>query len=301
VLPVARWIVATALAAAAQHVAAQAGQTSTVNAEGIAGAKKDFEAFKANRDATSQPKGELPRFTTPELTLPTAPSTSGATKAKLPTKEAKSSNWLVDAMEKQSTTRDAKTSDPRLRDRRAKGQGSDEELVFDKQGGAVRDAEAPTTKAREEREEPRTSGSPAVINPLTRYLDDWMTPQDYALLRPNLASPSGNLPNVTSPGMAPGAFDSMSITRAPADLILGPSHAPSLPAAPRENPFLQSLKPDVAPMLPPSVSKSMPPPVVASPSPAPTSGPAPIAPAAQKPDFAKPPADDKYFKQLKRF
>src|SRR6476620_693753 len=70
--------------------------------DGIAEAKKEFESIKSGRAATLLPDGRLPKVGLPEMSFPTGPATTLTPKAKKGPSEAKASNWLVDAMEKQS-------------------------------------------------------------------------------------------------------------------------------------------------------------------------------------------------------
>jgi hypothetical protein len=71
----------------------------------------------------------------------------------------------------------------------------------------------------------------------------------------------------------------------------------------RENPFLPSLKSDsqVPSSGSPARNRVPPPVVLPAPRAAIAPSPAPLPPAQSTiPDFAKPPSDDKYFKQLNR-
>jgi hypothetical protein len=71
---------------------------------------------------------------------------------------------------------------------------------------------------------------------------------------------------------------------------------------PRENPYLESLKPEPAGnSLAALKAVTLPPPRVQSVSSTVVSPPTSTPPQTKIPEFAKPAADDKYFKQLKRF
>jgi hypothetical protein len=164
-------------------------------------------------------------------------------------------------------------------------------------------ADAASDAAQEgERKVPTT----AVANPLESYLGGWMTPQDYALLKPSLAQ--GALPGGGRDPMSPNALQSANgalpgIGGTGAALgISAPAAGLPAPKA-KENPFLQALV-TPAPAVPvPAFGAAMPP---ATPAVKPLATaappPPPIEPAKSKiPDFAKPAEDEKYFKQLKRF
>ena len=260
-------------------------------ADAIAGAKKDFEAIKSARDAALLPKGGLPRVSLPELPA-SAPSAGTGMKAKIAPPDPKPGNWLVDAMEKQSSARNSREKDPRSRERRSRlrfceaTEGADEQASTHRTG---------------DREPGDTS---LVVNPLMSFLGDWMTPQDYALLKPGLtqsfdpAFDARNPAALGTPGIAAtlGGVDEFAFGRLPS------TPTASVPSALPENPYLQSLQPDFLPAPAGSVSE----PVSVSSIPAATSRsamsppPQPIPPT-RIPEFARPPADDKYFKQLKRF
>ena len=131
----------------------------------------------------------------------------------------------------------------------------------------------------------------------------WMTPQDFALLRPGLGGSAAadtaargdpSLPALASnPGVTDFGGKNFSSS------IMGLGSQDGVSAVPRENPFLQSFVPPSQPVMPvtlPALPSSL----------SGTSGafaPPPAPPPARSvtPDFAKPSDDAKYFKQLKRF
>lgn len=273
-----------------------AESASSAAAHAIADAKRDFEGIKSARDAALLPKGALPRISLPELKGP-IPTPPVGTKTVAPAAESKTSNWLVDAMEKQDTARDTAGRDLRPGNRRSKSGSTGS--VFSRDEGDTQK----TDEGRGEREE---GDRPKVINPLERYLDDWMTPQDYALLKPGLVESSlltgsrGNSARFSTPEPAgsPGGLDRFTFGGLP-------SGSPVvLPQPRRDNPFLQSDKVPLSVTAPVggSMTLARPPvpiPVAVSNGSAP---PPPPAPAQTKiPEFAKPSTDEKYFKQLNRF
>lgn len=276
---------------------------------GIVGARKDFESVKAARDPALQSKPDAPRISTPEWHGLPSPSVSGpASTKKKPAAETKSKNWLVDAMQKPATTssRDDRPGSDRERDasRERAREGPwrlREPDVADANASSRPDAASTAAPQRDERNR-KAVGIDA--NPLTRFLGDWMTPQDYALLKPGLEA-TGMIPSTLNGGVGwgSGAVGAATGGIAPNDTLfgLGETAAPrSTVAAPaRENPFLQSLTP---PAPPPVAAPSRP--LSAPPVPAIQSAPPPLSPPAgpaQIPEFAKPSDDAKYFKQLKRF
>jgi hypothetical protein len=133
-------------------------------------------------------------------------------------------------------------------------------------------------------------------NPLNAFLADWMTPKDYALLKPGLQSsgtstvalPAGPKVSIAQPGSA--LFGNQAS-------LLSSEASPAPVTKPTENPYLQALN-EPAPVV------TVPPTPPANPVPAPAVAPAlPVPPQPQSkiPEFAKPATDNKLFKPLKRF
>ena len=275
-------------------------------ADGIAEARRDFETLKSVRDASLVPGSRMPKVGVPEMTLPTPAQSLGQPKTKPSAHDARSSNWLVDAMEKQSSSKGGK-EDLRSKNRRGRtslARDSDESATDRGTTTLGNNEDAPTASDRAAAEASDNELHPVVVNPLNSFLGEWMTPQDYALLKPGL-TPSrepGALPS-TSPissiagnaGQVGGLNDWMLPTPGAAASIL--------PAPPRENPYLPSARLDLPP--PGALARSRPPEIssVSPPSrPSPLLPPTPADPPKSKiPDFVKPPSDDRYFKQLKRF
>jgi hypothetical protein len=145
-----------------------------------------------------------------------------------------------------------------------------------------------------------------ITNPLNAFLDDWMTPQDFALLKPGLSGRSTGVQPLPDFGLATGGLPSGPPLAAGAfrgaDPV--PLAAPGdRPGPMRENPFLAALNAPVA-----NVAAAVQTPRLAHPA----QGPATVAtpavqsppsppPASRTPDFARPAAEEKYFKPLKRF
>lgn len=288
-----------ALLAAARGPAEEkpAAQTTPVE-DPIAAAKRDFDTVKASRDRSVQPKSDLPRLGLPELQMnPAEPRPWTARKSLTP--EKKSANWLVEAMEKKTDLRKERPGH-RESDRSplASSEEEGEEKTSELKPSAAR-GEAGSSFDKEKKELDPT------LNPLTRFLAGWMTPQDYALLKPGL---QGSRPGESSPRsearVSPFAGELSAIVAPDIAFGLAGTNKPAfVPPTPQENPYLQALN---APISPPSTSFPALAPSPASPAriPAPTISSPPAVPApgqAKIPEFAKPSTDDKYFKPLKRF
>lgn len=280
---------------------------------GLSDAKREFDAIRALRDPALPPRVDLPRAGAPEWHGP-----SGGTPAPLlppvrpVPRETKDANWLVDAMQPAENNRERASGGRSLSQPKS---SRSERLPEAADADTLRAGERPTENAnRREAEralsararDRATTVDPATVtNPLTRYLGDWMSPQDLALLAPEALSPgktgvetlAGSRPGATSTGalFPPGVGgDALFGTRPPA------GGTPD--RTPRENPFLPSLTPPTT-AAPPGIPASRP----ASPPPALTApaaalNPPPVAtPPPRTPDFARPANDEKYFKPLKRF
>jgi hypothetical protein len=162
----------------------------------------------------------------------------------------------------------------------------------------------PAATAKSEAQSAERPSSEPPFNPLAKYMADWMSPKEYALLKPvaeksDLDGFSGAQDSTASSSGQTG-FD-LSTLAGLAGTSGSANNSPvfSAPTS-TENPFLAGLvAPDSGPAsLPPT---SQVPPVVAPPA----ATPPPTAPVPAErstiPDFAKPAIDDKYFKPLKRF
>lgn len=311
------------LAASLTSAEAPPPASAPTPAQSIESAKKEFEALKAAREAAQRGQGStaLPRLSVPELQTglgdPLPAQGTKANPAVDPTK--KSANWLVDGMTKEAVRRDgdrSRSTEPYARDRGANGSSSDETGVSD--AASANDPRNEITSTRDSRSADHSDRekSAEAPNPLNRYLAAWMTPRDYATLKPSLteglsahgaaqssglgevslpASLGGGLSGVTLPGgIAPPGADPLSLSPKGSSPAISP---------PRENPYLQSF---ALPAAPATTLPATPPasaPFTVAPVMSPMPSPTPAAPAAKPavPDFARPAQDEKYFKQLKRF
>jgi hypothetical protein len=264
-----------------------------VTPDAIATAKKDFESIKSARDASLVPQSGIPRVSLPELPGSSPPLAPGAKPTAI-APAAKSANWLLDAMEEKEAPREFRGKLSRSRNRESKSNSSD------KKSGSV-DQHARDAAEETSHENDRTA---IVINPLTRFLDDWMTPQDYALLKPGLTQafdPGVELKNtgsISSPALAASVSG---IGDFGLSAMNGRSPVKALPAS-RDNPYLQSLMPELVVGVPTPGAKAVSIPPLISATPPAIAPPPPVGSTQTKiPEFAKPHNDDKYFKPLKRF
>lgn len=310
------------------------GGASTVNAstrsaaasagDSISAAKREFDAIQASRDAALHgPKEMLPKFAMPELhTSPPAAPATPPRSAVVPDSN-KSANWLVDAMEiERRRQNERRYSSSGRFDRTADGDSDSRETgdgSIGFQTGHDEDTRGRATderemgEARDRNDEREQEARPAVENPLTRFLGEWMTPQDYALLRPGLdeSLADGVGPNGHSgSGMGDVNFGSLPIGMSGGEKAFGLPGADQpivTPVVPRENPFLEAM--ELLTAAQPSVPMGSPSSTVHLPSPTPPAPIPPIQPVtavpaptkSQIPDFARPALENKYFKPLKRF
>jgi hypothetical protein len=300
------------------------GPAPTVPGDSISAAKREFDSLKALREPAlpTSAKGTLPNLQVPELhaTPPDATRRAKQKQAEAAAKARKSGtgNWLVDAMERDARATGGNrgaasgVSGRRTRDGRSDG-ASEDLLETDAEGrplSATDDAASGVAAAHDQRRSERESVDerPNVVNPLTQFLGSWMTPQDYALLRPGLDDSARR--NDGAAGIGGGAGGGgLPGGESTAQLALLDARSDSPATAPaRENPFLQALELPAAPtgpMLPAPAPAFAPTEISAAPA-APPLLPAaavtpPPPPRSTVPDFAKPALEEKYFKQLKRF
>jgi len=289
--------------------AARADDPPSAAADSIAAAKKDFAAIKS---PVGQPEaGPLPALdmkdigpvpgtlrpeASPLLNPERDPSLDPAKK------KTGTGNWLVDAMDKNTSTQASRTKE---KDDVLKG---DPDLIRADEKGLRLEKDPLSIDDSSDRERPKEPPQ-AIYNPLDSFMGGWISARDHDLL---LSASKGD-------GLA-GA----DAARTRADLLPGLEVGPSQPAAdlaltqvdpgawgdPRTaaNPYLA-----VAELLPAPPMKSFVAPDV--------SGFAPVelqdvprgmsssgvdsrpidTPRSFIPDFAQPDDDDKYFKQLKKF
>lgn len=284
-------------------------------------AKRELDAIKAARNPAVQSGLDLPRIAAPELQLG-SPSASPwskrdrASKAQLEA-ERKAKNWLIEGVEKEKRLdrdgRDGRTERTQLESERVLA-ARDELRNNDADGetesvGTMATLEAESGRDSHEGRREREPAETPVSNPLAGYMAGWMTPQDFALLQPNVAATATAVP--AGSGLANGNGPVAStVPASPAvtngDIatgLFGAGKANGASAVLRENPYLAALAPpaQMEALFSAPPAGTAPPPAPSAPS---VFQPAPLleSPATKSkvPEFARP-TDDKYFKQLKRF
>ena len=292
------WLILTGLLA----LAARAADGPTPAADSIADAKKDIASIKAQApgDASvSLPSLQMKDVGTvpgaPAVQLPSLTDQEKADALDPSKKKRGTGNWLVDAMDKKADS--AKDSRGRERDDLLKGE-NDPLKTDEKEGGA-----ADSTRERAE-------AKASVYNPLDSFMGGWISAKDHDLLIP-AGKPDG-LPGAEGargrgellPGLDLGASASA------VENLVSPADVSVLSDASRgaANPYLALLEAPAAPQF----QALSAPGAFAGPAAGPadfargisSSGPAPRQSEGERsfvPDFAQPPDDDKYFRQMKKF
>jgi len=291
------FLCATAAASAAAEAA-----TAVESEDSIAAAKRDFETLREARDRTLQVKGEGPRLTVPELQTaapaPRTPRRSPREEQEELLRKKKSANWLVEAMEKTPGTRSTQGRRAPEKPEDLPGSAANPMAETGLPASHPVEADAPAANDRIEAPPP---------NPLAPFLEGWMSPQDYALLKPGLqpASDTAGSPGIGSSGAQAGFVGSATEPLSGSSLMTG-TERPGFtgPTRPPENPYLPGLTDGPSPLSgfsPPvqPVAAAIAPlaPVIHS---APSTAPVP-PPASKVPDFVRATRDEQYFKPLKRF
>lgn len=244
----------------------------------------------------------------PRVSRDASSAASGSVGRAVPAPKASATNWLLDAM--RENQRSAGTSARQLPAKAATKPGDERSLT-----------RASGTDPFE-RHTPNGSSSDEARNPFSRYIEQWMSPQDYAVLRPALAplpgaslAPESRPPVAGNAAIAIGAAPSSALV--PTTTLDPPPHRDGRRGDSRPNPYLEALAP-VRRADPPGFAGTV---RTNSPIPVPPVSPGPRTTSAGRPEVANPanpevrnlssatgipefvrPADDeKYFKPLKRF
>lgn len=273
----------------------------TATADTIENARQELRKLKSEGAAAIPAPGGLPRLAAPEWHGGALSAPSAGPARPNPAAEPRNSNWLVDAMLKPGAEPDGE----RRRDRRG---------ATGEHGTATASSARPVGRgvwddSSEPRERTATAAQPPdasrVINPLASFLNEWMSPQDLALLKPGGAGvPVGPVAQSLSVAPFGSASGGMSASGAGSDGRMPPPGLllPRGAGPARENPFLQGLTPPVPGVppvaAPPQIVRSAP---VAGPGTNSLTSPPPSAPPSRTPEFPRPASDDRYFKPLKRF
>ncbi len=274
--------------------------------------RQDFDAIKALRQPGGQPKGELPRITLPELPPSEREATLWPTdkqSKKGMIEDRKTKNWLIEAMEKPA---DSGQGNKHSRDR---NKTDDDQTLFVNRAESTTEA-ALTMAAKgevsaDERHGKNTEREPVppAPNPLAGFMAGWMTSKDYALLQTKGDGAAATNASRTSPADGlPAASGFLSVEPSGMAAIDGATLIPAggskrpVSGNPRENPYLQLALPEPAPALLTQPQIVAPSATISTARIMPGPAPALEVPARpNRPDFAKPLTDDKYFKPLKRF
>lgn len=249
-------------------------------------ARHELQALQAGKDGLPGDDSPARLTINAPIAMP-VPNGPGLNAVILPAQKPKDdkSHWLIDAMDAQK-----KPSDRLLSGENPAGK---DQLSSD---NAQKSADRPD-------DTPLTQKTPAVSNPLTPYLDQWMTPQDHALLvHPSAESAGGDIASSVQPE---NLHDGIAANVAPM-VSSGPTELPGIPGLPAATAAKPNLYLSSGPDLSfDSLSSSAGAITVAPFEPAgPPQPPAPaVAPAAPTPAVPPPfvPSDDndKYFPQLK--
>ncbi len=249
-------------------------------------ARHDLQALQAGKDSLPGDDSAARLTINAPIAMP-VPNGPGLNAVILPAQKPKDdkSHWLIDAMDAQKKPADRLLSDE-------KPAGKDPLSPDSAQKNADRPDETGLTQK-----------TPAVSNPLTPYLDQWMTPQDHALLvHPSAESAGGDIASSIQPD---NLHDGIAANVAPL-ISPGPTEWSNVPGSPvatgaKPNLYLSS-GPDLsfdALSSPPGATAVAPFEPAGPPQPpAPVVAPAAPAPAVPPP-FAPADDNDKYFPQLK--
>jgi hypothetical protein len=286
--------------------AARADDAAPPPADSIAAAKKDFAAIKApaaQQDGTVLPTvdmkdlGPMPAAR-PDLAPLVSPDRDPSLDPAK--KRTGTGNWLVDAMDKNTSTQASRTKE---KDDILKG---DPDLIrADEKGVRLEKDPLALDDARER--EPAKEPLESVYNPLDAFMAGWVSARDRDLL---LTSSKGDGPPGADLGKA--RADSLPALDAgqqgQADLLVQQVDPSSFAEAKGGNPYVEALDlPVDAPMrtfVSPDFTGFAPAELEDSPRTMSTSGvdARPLDTSRSFiPDFALPDDDDKYFKQMKKF
>jgi hypothetical protein len=282
------------------------GRAGDAPADAIADAKQDLASIKAPA-GQQDPSATLPTLqmrdigAVPAANTPRLPTLSEREKedALDPSKSKKGTgNWLVDAMEKRADS-----------PKDGKGRDRDDLLKGDLGLAKGEEREGLMADSAREKADPKEAAA-SVYNPLDSFMSGWISAKDHDLLLPSSKGegPLGSEGSRARPDPLPG-LDLGASSSAVENLISQTdlaSLSDSVRSAP--NPYLTLLDLSPAPQIrsfaaPEGQGISLP--GLSESSLGTSSSGFDARPADGNrsfiPDFAQPPDDDKYFKQMKRF
>ncbi|MBP6508334.1 MAG: hypothetical protein KA257_12285 [Opitutaceae bacterium] len=272
----------------------------------IAAAKREFDALKASRTTLEQNKLALPKIENPSLAPRyIAPTAISKSTQKEKAAQQKANNWLLEAM--QQNDKQARTSDDR---HSAKSQDDKEidPLEAHAAGAADELTRLPQGNRQEETPPKEVRSSD---NPLSSFMTGWISVRDQAVLLPKTSDTPQLDAALTQLLSSYAETAAVSSAINPANRPNGPTIATGAGmsglAPVTDNPYLQL---NLSPFLSgpgqgaPATSADLQLPT--GPGTPDFKAPRMTAPPAEaKPgpafDLSKPPQDDKYFPQLKRF
>jgi len=304
------------IALLAAGASAFADNATHATENGIATAKRDFDALKTAGEGLEQRGFVLPTPSMPTLDLktestPAQPLQNLVQKENVAPKSSdplKSRNWLLDAMA-DNRSRTGTDRAPAMAGASSE-KGSIGLDLLPAASPSARDAKSVQPAGKASLEEQGLDAK--TTNPLNGYMAAWMTPRDFELLEPKSRPASvsaGSSPLAPMGGLTADPMLSLagpSAVDVSAD-IRGGATSPQLEA--RENPYLGefTISPPPlrqAPIMQPADAESAIHLIPVAPT---TATPTTIIPGAETPsvpspiDALKNQDDAKYFKQLKRF
>ncbi len=327
--------------ASREHPEAPKSNAGPANAgpDPLGAATRELDALRQSRaQGATLPERSLPRFTVPDVKAnagvgPLPASDGSSPRSSNAPRMGHEPNWLIEAMTR------GRDDEQRRNGRQGRGRAPlGVESSIREQGDEGRSdrmqSHDPSGPRRDVSGRPAEANSdvPATENPLDPFLASWMSPADYALLRPGVGTKGAGLS---------GAGDALGVARRAdwTELIRGggsigqvdarsPSVAPGMPGGRAggepTNPFLAGLEGVSRPadtsgpvafgglahgQSTADGERRMSAGPASAPLPGGISGPSlpatsdlrPGAPGRPVPDFAKPKTDEKLFKPLKRF
>ena len=149
--------------------------------DGFEKVRKELEATKNTRTQAAQPAAGFSSAALPDwqgaTTVPPPVATPVRKTSERETK-TKSSNWLVEAMSQTNTSLGSSGTDE-IRART----GDDSRLLLEKNTSRSVGPEKAAAGVNIRELKP-LAGQPLAPDPFARFMGGWMTPQDYALLKP---------------------------------------------------------------------------------------------------------------------
>lgn len=269
-------------------------------------ARQDLQDIKASKTEIPHTRVKLPSISSPELPADSRPLPGPRAQASEQVVREKSENWLLDAM----TDTDERTEEEEKL-LILTGVKTETELQLEKRFRLSGEKIARTPSAQSEKSadvDRNPTAQPAVDNPLTAFMVDWISQRDHALLLPKAtASPASNRARASLP-MPTDIYPSAGtpITAGFSDEVTAATTSGfSLSNGPSDNPYLQTFLPPLpeSSAMRPEISalgqpRNAPPaPLIRRQSEPPVSAVKPLMPV----ELAKPDEDKKYFPQLKRF